>query len=359
MIELQTIVDDIVSFLQSANRTEDDRLRQVAAKYATACEEANIRMRRCGELLKAGLHAEVVHLAEMQPRLLEIYATLDFPGREEWDEMAATYGFARAPMLLADVAEAVNRAYLQNQNLADQLQKHRSMAWGRNSVSSRLDVMRSIAGRDSAATFWDEDIRTFERHRLKEIAQETAMTTGTADRSKLITLLIEIERTTWREPVQSLRERLIAIRRDHFRSHVFDKAQSDLEAALLAKDLARGRALRNHLMKEAKQFGIPDDDPIWRQVQRPLAWLRQQDDYEAVLQALREGLDADTGKNELTNAYSAILQQGYDVPQHLEALYYKRVGELRNKSIERGLLLAVILPCLILLVILAGALFIG
>src|SRR5689334_6187502 len=125
MDDLQRLIDEIRFRLQSQNCELTDDFRQLAADYAAACRDVNRRLRRCGEHLKQGLRAEAIHLAESEPRLLDLVATIDFPERGEWDEILGLYQVAKPEPILLDVAEQLNEAYSLQQPLEKLLERHR------------------------------------------------------------------------------------------------------------------------------------------------------------------------------------------------------------------------------------------
>ena len=88
MFDYQRIVDDIRSSLSSTSVEGVDFLRAATADYAVACDEVNERLRQCGALLHKGLRSEAIQLCEMEPNLLEVAASLDFPERSQWDQLA-------------------------------------------------------------------------------------------------------------------------------------------------------------------------------------------------------------------------------------------------------------------------------
>src|SRR5215510_7754447 len=100
MADYPHIVDDVRSFLQSADQTLSDHLKGLAAAYADACKEANRRLRRCEEFLQKGLRSEAIHLAQTEPDLLDLVAVLDFPERSQWEELLLTYGLPAPPQLM-------------------------------------------------------------------------------------------------------------------------------------------------------------------------------------------------------------------------------------------------------------------
>src|SRR5437016_3892765 len=92
MAHSQQIVDEIRSFILSADQTQTDAVKQLAAAYAAAGQEAGNRLRRCADYLQRGLRAEAIQLAEVEPNLLDELSILDFAERDQWEVVCATYG---------------------------------------------------------------------------------------------------------------------------------------------------------------------------------------------------------------------------------------------------------------------------
>src|SRR4029077_815572 len=144
MSNSQQTVDEIRSFLQSADQTLTDPVRQLATAYARACQEIGKRLRRCWEFLQQGLRSEAIHLAEAEPNLLDELATLDFPERKQWEEVCLSYGLASPGRLNFEAAEALNEAYADALPLDGLLRKHRLLALTRAPVAQRLSLLRRV-----------------------------------------------------------------------------------------------------------------------------------------------------------------------------------------------------------------------
>ena len=138
MLDYQRIVDEVRSSLFSNNAEGADFLRMAAADYSVACDELNERLRRCGTLLKKGLRSEAIQLAEIEPNLLDLVATLDFPERQHWVDVLTLNGIVAPRPLMLDVAADLNEAYAIEQPLTELLRQHRLLALSRGPLSLRV-----------------------------------------------------------------------------------------------------------------------------------------------------------------------------------------------------------------------------
>ena len=83
---------------------------------------------KCQRLLQQGLRSEAIQLAEVQPRLLDAVASLDFPERGAWDELVQMYGLPEAGEVPGRGAAFLNEAYAEEDPLQDLLRTHRRLA---------------------------------------------------------------------------------------------------------------------------------------------------------------------------------------------------------------------------------------
>ena len=111
MLAYRKMVEEIRGYLNSPDQSADEKVRALAGRYAAACQEVNDRLRQCQMFLEQGFRSQSIFFAEVEPKLLDIVALLDFTERDEWEEVAATYGWERAFGLKLDTADFVYQQY--------------------------------------------------------------------------------------------------------------------------------------------------------------------------------------------------------------------------------------------------------
>src|SRR5262245_61632284 len=124
MADYQRIVEDIRAYLQSSEQSFRDELKQLSVGYAEACNVVNDRLRRSDELLVRGLRTEAIQLAEAAPVLLDLVTLLDMPERQRWEQIVQTFNLTMPPQLRMTSAEALNKAYAEEQPLEHLLKQH-------------------------------------------------------------------------------------------------------------------------------------------------------------------------------------------------------------------------------------------
>ena len=343
MADAHNVVERIRNFLQAGHQTALETLRVLAQEYSDACNEVNRRLSRCDEFLRQGLHSEAIHFAQAEPNLLDVLGVLDFPERQEWDQVVAHHSLPAPPVFLIDTATALNRAYAQTAPLNDLLKHHRRLALERAPIGERLAVLRQIAQRDAGNAVWDQDIVIFEKVRLGQIESEVQQLSRRASApplEQLERLRTELHGTPWKMPVTSnllntLGEMHKSVREQHFLDQT-DQLARDLAAARENKDEAQARRLSAEWMKQTGKDSVAAPSALSSQrANDVLQWLDKLDRQHAKKkihdQAVRELEDAladpETPVAELEEVYREVAKNKEAVPANLETTYRRRVRE--------------------------------
>ncbi len=337
MADHQQIIEQIRGFLQASDQTRNERLESMALAYSEACAEVNQRLGRCQRLLQQGLRSEAIQLAEAEPRLLDAFETLNFPERVEWDDLVEIYSLGAAPKLMVDARGALNEAYAEAEPLQDLLKTHRRLATQRAALRTRIGVMRKLMNQDARNPIWAEDLRTFEKARLRQIQVEAAEAARLHDTVHITKLLSELQESIWIEVppkslVQGLSKAGAQLRGDQART-----ARAEIEArlsdALANKDSIRGRTARDEWNTLSASVPLEPGDPCWERVAPVLTWLEDEDRKAVAAQAYEAGLAALTSALDSRRAMSAgelerlerdVLRHGRGMPEKLQRRYDAR-----------------------------------
>jgi hypothetical protein len=362
MPEYQRVVDEIRAFVQSGDWTFNESLRGLSAEYVEACKEVNGRLRRCEEFLQKGLRSEALHFAQAEPVLLDQAAVLDFPEREQWEQVSVSYALPAPPRLQLDTAEALNRAYAEEQPLEHLLKRHRRLALSRAPMGERLAVLHEIARVDAGNPVWEEDINQFETARLRQIRTEADAAQARADSEALYALYEEVRTTRWLVPpseqaVRYLAELSAKGERDRQRK-ALARLLEELTRAHAAYDLVKGRVARDRWNEMTEKVGLSVEDPLQNRAQPALKWLAKEDRrqfdelaFQTSVAELEQALDKGAGEEELDSLYHAVLKHGRGIPASVKARYLKRVESFgaRSRSRERIFLVVTFVVGLVLL----------
>ncbi len=341
-------VDQIRAFVQAVDQTRTPALEALAAAYAEACGEVGRRLAKCHRLLQQGLRSEAIQLAEIQPRVLDLIAALDFPERAAWDEIVQMYGLPQAPAIPAESASFLNEAYAEEDPILDLLRTHRRLALARSALPARIEVMRKLAARDANNPIWHEDLQAFEKVRFAEIQRESNQAAKDHDLDTIVRLLAELEDQKWAEPppdslLQPIRKLHAQFQGRRKRAMLTD-IETQLNDAFAAFDPIRGRVARDRWRALSETVGLRADDPVLDRVAPALRWLESQDRQVQVdrrrEEALRE-LDAllaspdRVGVKALEQLGGELLGLQGDLPESLAPRYHARLTEERARETRR------------------------
>lgn len=369
MSDPHRIVDEIRACLQASDQSYKERHRDIASEYADVCIEVNRRLGQCAQLLKQGLRPEAIHLAEAAPNLLEALAELDFAERMAWLELVTIYNLPLPPDLDLETGEYLNVAYAEHDPLRNHLKKHRRLALGRAPLRERLAVLREIAKLDATNPIWDEDVRTYERARFKQVQAEATDAVRRSDVEAIEALAEELTGETWSlrphgSLVQAVRQAAES-ERCRAAKRALPAVEAELNDAFSALDLGRARQVRLRWLSLAESARLSADDPARERAEPALLWLDDQDQreagrraYEAAEARLTSALDDDQiGREELERHWHALVRLEQEVPEHLAMRYRSRVAAQELSARRRmrfllatGLTVALVLGLSVVLV---------
>ena len=341
MLDYQRIIDNVRNSLYANGSEAQDAVRSAAAAYSLACQEVNERLRKCGELLKAGLRSEALQQAEMEPNLLDVVATLDFPEREVWTQYAAQFDVVAPPPLPLDISADLNEAYALEQPMVAILAKHRLLALARSPLRQRIKTLREIAATDSNNLIWLEDLQLYEQERFKQIQREAGDVLAADDLDTARALADELNDTSWSEsPPDALFDRVSNSLQKLITSHArreLEQIDVDMNDAFSAFEIDTMRDLRDRWFALLPQSGFDGQSPICQRIAPALEWLVQHESkqtnerkHAAAIAALEEALeDEATTEPRLERLYRAATKHGEEIPAALDLRCKARVEALR------------------------------
>ncbi|MBY0526257.1 MAG: hypothetical protein K2R98_22885 [Gemmataceae bacterium] len=361
MSQIQQVVDELRSLLQSADQQLTDHLKNnLAPAYHAACQEANQRLRRCDEYLSKGLRSEAIHLAQADPVLLDLVATLDFPERSGYEQLCLMYGLPAPPQLQMDTATALNEAYADDQPIEELLRKHRLLALGRAPLGARLALLRRIAQLDAKNALWEEDVRTFERARFQQMFDNVDMLIQRNNLAALTAASNELSGSKWlvAPPVALANKIDGAVRRMGQAKSLsgLQALEAKLYEAMNAFDLNQAVALRKQWNGILGGASLAQTDPLAQRANVVFQWIDEQfrrkldeTNYQAAVANLQAAIDAGQPRDALEGLAHKVLNFNRGMPELLEQRYQSRLQDLSgNARRRRRLLIVVPAACLLL-----------
>jgi hypothetical protein len=341
MIDYQRTVDELRSCCQGSDQTLSEEMREAATGYREACLAVNARLRRCEEYLAKGLRSEAIQLAESDPPLLDTVATLDFPERPQWEQIAALYGLPSPPKLQLQTAEALNRAYSEQQPLQQLMKEHRRLALSRAPIIDRLTHLRKLQTADVGNPVWVEDIREFERVRLSQLSTDVDSVLTQKDAAGIARVWTELRETPW---VSGVPQQHI----NRMQGAFLKQVSEELHEAVLGQRIERAINAREKWTRLQPDKILAPGDPLWGRAQNDLAWLARhedaqmkqlafQDELAQFEVAMRDGTDDET----LRQLWLELGEHRLPIPQTIQNLYYGHMADAKQQRLSREKLIMV------------------
>ncbi len=181
----------------------DEDFDAAVRQYEILCGAVNERLTVCLSQITAGNPREAVRLAEVSPRLLDLFAAIDLSDaeRQDWGETLIENEFAAPAFIHRDKAETLAEAYGQLSPDLDRLSAElRILALARAPLSDRLSVLRQMAQLDVRFT---ADLKDWQKVRLEQLDREAdeayrlRLTDPQSAFSQLVARLNELAADNW------------------------------------------------------------------------------------------------------------------------------------------------------------------
>ena len=360
------IAEEIKSFLALGEARPKGVLADLAAAYAALCRQANARLRQCADYLRRGLRAEAVYHAEIEPNLLDAVAALDLARLEDWNAVCAASGLEVAPQLLLEVAREVNHAYTDLEPVKQLLTQIRLLALARAPMRPRLAALRALLRHDAVSPLLEQDVKSFEAARLREIEAEADEALRAEDGARLDELLRELTDQTWRHPGASAMASRAARHAQEIRARgavrELEAIAADLHAAHSALDHEECAALLARWDEIVRSTGTVVPAELLEQSRPARDYVRQveqrrqtQREHATACSRLRSALQEEhCDLADLQGRHDAACSFGIALPEDLEHDYGAKVDQIRLAQRRRRRVIFGA-AALLLLALIAGA----
>ncbi|MDD3587358.1 MAG: hypothetical protein PHQ75_09250, partial [Thermoguttaceae bacterium] len=376
MNDLQTLIDSIRAAIEVPESVSTSRLAELASEYALCCKQINERLEQCSRYLRKGNPCEAVRLAESAPLLLDLCNIIDFPEREEWNNICKSQGLEVAPAVIQSLVESVNGAYDTVYQSEELLKEHRRLALARASLKDRLAVLYKLAANEPDNVLWADMITKFETARLEEISSLYHRAKEEKNVSRVVPeLLRELETTPWiNPPPASLVEKLRAVAKDTLvkqNIQQFRAVADNFHFAVAENDIARACHWRDQWNNRLKTTRIPlssipeDIRNIYNTAARWLATVEQKNKimsaFKAKLHELEVAIQTEDDPAELNEVYREALdfaqQHQLDIPDDITFTFRTKHTRLTSSKLRLRLLIVigiVVVAVLLLLLVVQG-----
>lgn len=298
------VIQGIRELLAAGAQFDRNRLVELAAAYMQVCRDVNGRVARCHDFLARAMREQAAEEANTPPDLCSEIQTLGFDERSAWLGLCEQIGIDIRPFdfdaelagrLVTDLSSDPNA-------LQSLLRTHRLLALGHAPLAQRLHVLRRIASTDPLRAFWKEDVKAFEKRRLKELPPLVKKAWAAKDLATLEAILEELRSSPWVIPpppalAARLEDGILPMRREIAGKH-YAYLGEQIRAAHGGFDDATCRELLGKWRQVAEQTAVAPDPELAELVAPAESWLRDIDEelkreerYQKQCSALQSALD--------------------------------------------------------------------
>lgn len=339
----QKTIDGILAILTSEGDPPKETISERNRELIDAIQEVNERLRKCDDLLKRGHRAEAIELAEVEPNLLDAASTLDFLEFPHWVDYVSQFELPSPPELIGDVAAELDEAYTAQFSMEKLLQQYRLRSLARSPLPARISILRQIVHKDPDNPLWQEDLKSFEKFRRKELTDALQIAAKNGDSATLASIERELKSTPWASPVSpKLLEKAEKLNTTAQRNDAKKKLEAvadDLHAAWSEQSPDAGRQARSRWSALLTIAELDENDPLCAEVQPALDWLAEEDDLDRVenehreaVAALERGIDGEASRLELEKLFHAAVRNDRELSETLRYRYAERIRFLGDAA---------------------------
>jgi hypothetical protein len=346
MSDVHELIESIRVMLASSMEPKREELSELHDQLDEHIRIANKRLRECDGLLANGHRSEAIQLAEQEPNLLDFVGILDFPELPEWNDFIAEQGLKVTPEIQIDIATDLNHAYSDDTPLERWLNKLRVYSLGRAPLKQRMDILRKIARLDVESPHWQDDLRSYEQVRIRQMQDEFRSAAEQHDYEVLSELYTEVKKTKWVEKpqkgfVQKLTNSLGSLHQQH--SYVrLREVYRNLRVAKEDDNVNQAERLLRDWDETLKQCDQNSEDvhDLQNRIAPIFDWIdshndsqeaaeeknRELEKLKRLIRSPRSTIDA------LEARYEDITADGFELPEAISEQYLDRIEELENQA---------------------------
>ena len=350
MSDIHELIESIrVTLTSSLNHKRED-LTELHDQLDGYIRSANKRLRECDGLLANGHRSEAIQLAEQEPNLLELVGILDLPEIVEWNDFVAEHGIKVAPDLQIDIATDLNHAYSDDTPLERYLNRLRVYSIGRAPLRTRIDILRKIAKIDIESPHWQDDLKSYEKLRIRQMQDEYRTAKEKHNYTKLKELHREIIEKKWSvKPKKQLVDKIQASLKVAQQGESLIQLQSiyqGLRAAMDNDDIESAEQMAVEWNETMERCDHESDGfrQLYQQAAPVMKWIEKhyhaqehEDEQKQKVDKLKRIIRSPRATVEvLETRFQDLVDDGVPIPESIEEKYHEKIAELtKQASLQR------------------------
>jgi len=277
MIDILKIVGQIREQLRGKGSLNETSLESLAEEYASAYRSVLERLDLCDSFLNNGYRSEALHLAKIEPEILDFCQMANFEERKDWDIFCLNRSFSVARTPNEDSLVNLNRAYSEDEEVKDLLTQYRELSLSDESVYKKITVLRNIFKKDINNVAIMRNLKEFESYRLKDLEKEAEQASEQKAWASLIKLKNEILQETWINPppdvIVNKIKKLSVKAQEYFDNKEFNELAEKVKVAYqqLNYNKVENAMIEFEYMRESLNYSL--DHHISKQLNQVRNWI--------------------------------------------------------------------------------------
>ena len=351
-MRIEKAVMTLKNYTESKERSPSSAVREAAEDYVRACELINTDLARLEELLNKNLRSEAMQYANIEPRIEDQVAQLNFPGRIDFEMMAAFQDLPMGSPLKMEVIENLQSAYAEYQSLEHQYRNLRKLVLERAPVGERVKALREIAMLDRINATLIEDLAVLEKQLQVELLNTIRKSAQTGDIQEMFEAKEEFKQNWINPPAPGVLNEIETItskKQEEYSSKELTDLANRGMSYMRAKDYQNAKKCYESWAAVAGRVGVKQGDSYWARIEPLYLWLQKYENdskvkefadmqlfalSKALLEVVLDGKCAQRIA-ELERMYAEAESAGAKIPKDLQGLFdstINRMDEYRKKQ---------------------------
>ncbi len=253
-------------------------------QYADAVKQTNARLGRCDAYLQENQSSEAMRIADEQPQLLDLCATLAFAQYPVWRELCRSKGWDLPPELDEDAVSRIQTLFEGNSAVESLNDLHRR-AVRRHDDALRMSCLRRLVDVDKRNSVqWRQDLAVLESRAMNSLLLRIKEAKARGETSAIENVISEFSAEKWRNPIiPELREAVDCCVTEHRRFEQAEQYSEDfgiLEKAFREKNFDLSlKVIKSIATLQRDGFSIPPENAA--AVLEVREWLASQTEMRA------------------------------------------------------------------------------
>jgi len=348
-IPTSEIRDRIFEILRAPNAVDPEDFYAVAVSYADLVTQINRRVSICNQWIDAGLRSEAVHLASLEPDLLEEVGRVDLgDSLDSWTVLCEANSVPIPPPAKWELASYLNEAWEIENRLKLKLQDLRFSMLQHDSIAKRIEFIQKLRSQDSNNPVWDSIQIEHEVKRIEEIQEELDSAIKENNLDAIGLLKTELLSADWLEPPPiKLINQSIDAKKSTRKAHVneqFERVANKLFKAMSEGNIKKAKQLAEKWEASiargltAPTSALEEVIPVFEWLENIAAEEQAKDEFENSCEELLQALDNQVPVEELEVICNRIERLGFGVPAILENRYKNRYSSWEKSKKQKNIL---------------------